>query len=98
MSADKSLAREIADRLQRDPRVFGPPPVDAAAAELRRLDASEAALVEALEWCIEDSVSAVHEHVKSYGETYRAPQLAVMRKAVEKARAALARAKEARNV
>ena len=63
-----------------------------AAAELRRLHAINAELVEALKECVEDSEQAVSDYLQKYGTNYRPERLTAMSETVAKARAALAKA------
>ena len=88
MSADKSRAAKLADSLERRAPVFeGAPILDVAAAELRRLSASEAALVDALERA-EASLTDYQQGIP-FGD-YDSETLSTVR-------AAIASAKEARN-
>lgn len=63
-----------------------------AAAELRRLHAINAELVEALKECVEDSEQAVSDYLQKYGPNYRPERLTAMSETVAKARSALAKA------
>lgn len=63
-----------------------------ASAELRRLHAINAELVEALKECVEDSEQAVSDYLQKYGPNYRPERLTAMSETVAKARSAIAKA------
>lgn len=63
-----------------------------AAAELRRLHALNAELLEALKECVEDSEQAVSDYLQKYGPNYRPERLTAMSETVAKARSAIAKA------
>ena len=65
---------------------------DQTAAELRRLHAINAELLEALKDCVEDSEDAVHKYITKWGENYRPVLLQAMRNTVANARAAISKA------
>jgi len=88
MNTQQPEALRLADILDGGSRQFNAE----VSAELRRLHAINAELVEALKECVEDSEQAVSDYLQKYGPNYRPERLTAMSETVAKARSALAKA------